>query len=63
MTPLFEKEETFELLLWNIYAIAMKLILSTNKKKEEEGEEKDKTKKLIQKSECGQYTLFAFITI
>ena len=33
MTPLFEKEETFELLLWNIYAIAMKLILSTKKKK------------------------------
>ena len=33
------------------------------KKKKEEEEEKDKTKKLIQKSECGQYTLFAFITI
>ena len=33
----------------------------TNKKKKEE--KKDKTKKLIQKSECGQYTLFAFITI
>lgn len=33
-----------------------------NKKKKEEAE-KDKTKKLIQKSECGQYTLFAFITI
>lgn len=33
MTPLFEKEETFELLLWNIYAIAMKLILSTKKKR------------------------------
>ena len=33
-----------------------------NKKKEEE-EKKDETKKLIQKSECGQYTLFAFITI
>ena len=33
-----------------------------NKKKKKE-EEKDKTKKLIQKSECGQYTLFAFITI
>ena len=62
MTPLFQKEETFELLLWNIYAIAMKLVLSTKKKKEEEAE-KDKTKKLIQKSECGQYTLFALITI
>ena len=33
------------------------------KKKKKEEEEKDKTKKLIQKSECGQYTLFAFITI
>ena len=61
MTPLFGKEETFRLLLWNIYAIAMKIILSTTKKEEEE--KKDKTKKLIQKSECGQYTLFAFITI
>ena len=37
--------------------------INKQKKKEEEGEEKDKTKKLIQKSECGQYTLFAFITI
>ena len=46
MTPLFEKEETFELLLWNIYAIAMKLILSTNKKKRRRRRRKGQNKKV-----------------
>jgi len=46
MTPFFGKEETFELLLWNIYAVAMKIILSTKKKEEEK---KDRAQKLIQK--------------
>lgn len=44
MTPLFEKEETFELLLWNIYAIAMKHNFINKKKK------KKKQKRTKQKS-------------